>query len=285
YFNANIYVNALIALSLVSPGIIELLTSVQPLILFNIPVKKISYGNMLFPVLIATIISCFLEKGIDKFMPNLLKLFVTPALTLAVMVPLILLFFGPMGELIGEYLTYYFTVLYNFNSLLCAAIIAPAYLLLCIFGLHWFLVPIMLNNISQTGWDPVMGMCSIPAWVCMGVSLNMIWRSRSHLSKGKAVSAGVSAIFGIVEPTLFPILIALKKPLVMVTVINIILGAVLGMFDIAASGFLPPGPTATALFIGHGAFKLLVIGFCGSLAGFIGMWFLNYREIPSPEKH
>ncbi len=284
YFDANIYVNALIALSLVSPGMIGLLSSVQPLTLLEISVKNISYGNMLFPIFISTIISCLLEKGIDKFIPVLLKLFITPALTLAIMVPLILILFGPMGELIGKYLTYAFTALYNFNPVLCAAIIAPAYLILCIFGLHWFLVPIMLNNIAQTGWDPVMGMCSIPAWVCMGVSLNLIWRSRSQLSKGKAVSAAFSAIFGIVEPTLFPILIALKKPLVMVTAINIILGAVVGIFDIAASGFLPPGPSATALFIGHGAFTLLAIGFCGAATGFIGMCLLDYREIPSTEE-
>ena len=40
--------------------------------------------------------SCLFEKGVNKIMPELLRGFITPALTLAVFVPLTLLVFGPI---------------------------------------------------------------------------------------------------------------------------------------------------------------------------------------------
>jgi Phosphotransferase system IIC components, glucose/maltose/N-acetylglucosamine-specific len=281
YFNANIYVNALIAMSLVYPDIIALIGKEGGLTFLGLSVMNISYGNMLFPVLLAIIVSCFLEKGINKIMPELLKGFITPALILAIMVPAILLVFGPIGQIIGSGLTSGFTALYNFSPIICGTVIAPAYMLLCIFGLHWFIVPIMLNNIALTGWDPVMGMCSLPAWVCIGVSLAMMVRSKTAVSRSKSMSAAFSAVFGIIEPTLFPILVALKKPLVLATIINIAAGAVIGIFGSSACGFAPPGPSATTLFIGKGAVPLLIVGAVSMAAGYIGMTFLGYTEIPA----
>lgn len=280
YFNANVYLNALIAMSLVVPDMITLIGKKDGLTFLGLKVMNISYGNMLFPVLLAIILSCYLEKGIDKIMPELLRGFITPALVMAIMVPAILLVFGPIGQAIGNGLTVGFTALYHFSPILCGAVIAPAYMLLCIFGLHWFIVPIMLNNIALTGFDPVMGMCSLPAWICIGVSLAMMVRSKTADSKSKSISAAFSAVFGIIEPTLFPILIALKKPLVMATVINVFAGAAIGIFGSSASAFAPPGPSATTLFIGKGALPLLIVGAVSMAAGFIGMVFLGYSEIP-----
>lgn len=280
YFKCTPYVHALIAMTLVFPDTIALLGQEGGLTFLNMHIMNIDYANMLFPVLLATIVSCLLEKGINKILPELLQGFITPALTLAVMVPATLLVFGPIGEIIGNGLTVGFTALYDFSPIVCGLIIAPAYMLLCIFGLHWFLVPIMLNNIAMTGWDPVMGMCSIAAFVLCGISFAFAVRSKDTLSRSSSVSAAFPAIFGIMEPTIFGVLIPLRKPMVLAVVIEAAAGAVVGIMGCSACGFAPPGPSATTLFIGHGAGAQLVIGLAALAAGFAGMYMLGYSEFP-----
>ena len=281
YFKCTPYVHALIAMSLVYPDMIQLLGQKGGLTFLKMHVMNIDYANMLFPVLLCIIFSCLLEKGLNKILPELLQGFITPALTLAVMVPAALLIFGPIGEIIGNVLTAGFTSLYDFSPVLCGLIISPAYMLLCIFGLHWFLVPIMLNNIALTGWDPVMGMCSIPAFVLCGISLALAVRSKDQHSRSSAIGAAFPAVFGIMEPTIFGVLIPLKKPLILAVIIQAAAGAAVGIAGCQACGFAPPGPSATTLFISHGAITLLIIGLISWVAGFIGMYFLGYHEFPT----
>ena len=280
YFKCEPYVHALIAMSLVYPDMIALITKDGGLSFMGLSVMNIDYANMLFPVMLAVIFSCLFERWLNKLLPELLRGFVTPALTLAVFVPLTLLVFGPIGNAIGNGLTVGFTALYNFSPVLCGLLIAPAYMLLDIFGLHWFLVPIMLNNIAMTGWDPVMGMCSIPAFVLFGISLALAIRSEDSVSRSKSIGAAFPAAFGIIEPTVFGILIPYKKPLILAVAIEAVAGAAVGIFKCAACGFAPPGPSATALFIGHGALAQLIIGLIALVLGFVGMLFLNYRKFP-----
>ena len=280
YFKCEPYVHALIAMSLVYPDMIALITQDGGLSFLGLSVLNIDYANMLFPVLLAVLFSCLFEKGVNKIMPELLRGFITPALTLAVFVPLTLLVFGPIGEAIGNGLTVGFTALYNFSPILCGLIIAPAYMLLDIFGLHWFLVPIMLNNIALVGTDPVMGMCSIPAFVLCGISLALAVKSADSTSRSKSIGAAFPAVFGIIEPTVFGILIPYKKPLILAVIIEAIAGAAVGIFGCAAVGFAPPGPSATTLFIGHGALAQLIIGVIALALGFAGMTALGYKAFP-----
>lgn len=280
YFDCNVYVNALIALSLVSPDMMKLIHKDGGLTFLSLPVMSIDYGLLLFPILLAIIASCYLEKGLNSFMPELLQSFITPTLTLAIMVPIILLVFGPIGQIIGTSLTAGFTALYSFSAILCGIVLTPAYMLLCIFGLHWFLVPIMLNNIALTGWDPVMGMCSIPPWVCLGIAIALIVKSKTQASRSRSIGAAFPAVFGIMEPTLFGVLIPLKKPLIMAAIIEMIAGIFIGIAGSEACGFAPPGPSSTTLFITHGALPLLGIGVISMIVGFVGMMFLNYSEFP-----
>lgn len=284
YFKCASYVHALIALTLVFSDTIDLLGQEGGLTILKMNVMNIDYGNMLFPVLLAITVSCLLEIGLNKVLPELLQGFITPALTLAVMVPATLLIFGPIGEIIGNALTVGFTALYNISPIICGLIIAPAYMLTCIFGLHWFLVPIMLNNIAMTGWDPVMGMCSLPAFVLCGISLALAVRSKENTSRSKAIGAAFPAVFGIIEPTIFGVLIPYKKPLVLAVIVEAIAGAAVGIFGCAACGFAPPGPSATTLFIGHGAIAQLMIGLIALVFGFIGMVFLGYTEFPESKE-
>lgn len=284
YFKCTPYIHALIAMTLVYTEMIELLGQEGGLTILNLSVMNIDYGNMLFPVLLAIIFSCLLEIGLNKILPELLQGFITPALTLAVMVPATLLVFGPIGETIGNALTVGFTTLYDVSPIICGLIIAPAYMLTCIFGLHWFLVPIMLNNIAMTGWDPVMGMCSIPAFVLCGVSLALSVRSKDNTSRSKSIGAAFPAIFGIIEPTIFGVLIPYKKPLIMAVIVEAVAGAAVGIFGCAACGFAPPGPSATTLFIGHGAIAQLIIGVIALVLGFAGMFILGYDQFPESEK-
>lgn len=280
YFNCETFVHALIALVLIFPGMIALLGKEGGLSFLGFKVADVDYANMLFPVLIGVLLSCLLEKTLNRFMPELLKGFITPMLVLLIMIPVVLVIIGPIGGVIGTAISDAFVGLYEMNPIICGAIVAPSFMLLSLFGLHWFLAPVMINNIALIGLDPFLGMCAMTAWVCFGISTALFIRSSDVESKGKSLGAAFPAIFGICDPVVFGLLVPYKKPLLLAVILESIGGAFIGGFNVQASGFAPPGPSSTPLFIGHGALPLLIVGIIIAILGFIGMWMLGYTSFP-----
>jgi|GEM_PF-798221 Phosphotransferase system IIC components, glucose/maltose/N-acetylglucosamine-specific len=282
YYGTSEFINALVALSLVFPGMVAHINSEIPAEFMGFGVMAVSYGANLFPVLLASIASCYLEKALNKILPPLLQGFMTPLICLAVIIPLTLVVIGPFGALLSSSLSAGFTYLFELNPIICSAVISPAYLLLCIVGLHWALVPIMLNNIALTGRDPVMAACSVCAGVCFGISLALAIKSKTVDSRSRAIGAACPAIFGIMEPTLFGALIPLKMPLILATVIHIVAGGFIGAFGSSAVAFAPPGPTSLLLALGPGFWPLVIVCLLAAVAAFAGMMCMKYDTFPDP---
>lgn len=283
YFKCNTYINAIIALTLLYPDIISLLSKGASL--FGISIMNIDYSNKIFPFLFAIVTSCLLEKLLNKILPEIIQGFAVPVIVLIIIIPVTLLLFGPLGELIGSIVTSIFTFLYELSPILCGAVVAASYLPLFSLGLNWFLVPIMLNNIALTGWDPIMAMCSVPGWICMGISLALTIKCKSKYDKGKSLNAFFSSCFGIQSPVLFGILMPLKKPLILTTILSAIGGTIVGILGTKASAFTPPGALATLLFVGNpsglqSVFGALIVGVVCFAIGFVGMWIMGYDYFP-----
>ena len=69
-----------------------------------------------------------------------------------------------------------------------------------IFGLHWGLIPLMINNLAVLGHDSMMPMLLPAVMGQVGAALGIFLRTRDARQKvlaGSAVSAGV---FGVTEP-------------------------------------------------------------------------------------
>lgn len=69
-----------------------------------------------------------------------------------------------------------------------------------IFGLHWGLVPLMINNLAVLGHDSMLPMLLPAVMGQVGAALGIFLRTRDARQKMIAGSSVTAGIFGITEP-------------------------------------------------------------------------------------
>lgn len=71
------------------------------------------YTSLVVPIIIACAVGAMLEKWLPKVIPDVIKLFVVPFITLVVMVPLTYLVIGPIATILCNLLTAIFSFIYG----------------------------------------------------------------------------------------------------------------------------------------------------------------------------
>jgi PTS system beta-glucosides-specific IIC component len=98
------------------------------------------------------------------------------------------------------------------------------------FGLHWGLVPIMINNISVLGHD-IMQPLLVPAVVGqLGAALGVFLRTQDPKMKTLSGSAVSAAIFGITEPAVYGVNLPNRRPFIFGCTAGAIGGTIVGAF-------------------------------------------------------
>lgn len=152
-FGANMFVALTIAGALIYPSIIELKNSGADAEFFGIPVVLMNYTSTVIPIILAVFVMSYLEKFCMRFIHESVKNFITPLICLVVMVPLTLIVFGPLGVYTGNGIAAAILSIFDVSPILAGALIAALWQILVIFGIHWGIVPVILNNIAVHGKD------------------------------------------------------------------------------------------------------------------------------------
>ena len=171
-FGMNKFVGMAIGAALVYPNIVDL-TSLEPIgTIFagtafetNIYTKFLGipvllpgggYASSVIPVILSVFVGAKIEKLWKKIIPDVVKNFLVPMCTLVVIIPLTFLVVGPIASLAASAIGWVTSGAYSLSPIIAGLIVGGLWQVLVIFGLHWGLVPIMMNNISILGYDAVM---------------------------------------------------------------------------------------------------------------------------------
>ncbi|RVT22576.1 glucose PTS transporter subunit IIA, partial [Enterobacter hormaechei] len=84
--------------------------------------------------------------------------------------------------------------------------------LMIITGMHYVLVPIMINNITRLGFDPIKPLMFVANFGQAGAAFGVFLRSRNKKTRTLALSTSFSALMGVSEPAMYGINIRFKKP-------------------------------------------------------------------------
>lgn len=193
---------------------------------FGIPMIAMDYTGTVVPVIFVVYFASKCEKFFQKFIPDLVKFFFVPMLTLLVAIPAGLLVIGPLATFGSTIIAESVMGVRNFSPLLAGGIVGLFWQVLVIFGLHWGFIPVYINNIMTNGYDNVM----MPFFACTfatsAVVLGILIKTRNRHLKEMALPNFISGIFGVTEPAIYGILLPLKKPFV----ISCIAGGIGGAF-------------------------------------------------------
>lgn len=196
---------------------------------FGIPVIMMNYGSSVIPIIIAVYFSSKVHKWVSSFVPTIVKTFLVPLLTILIVVPLTFLVIGPIATWIGSLLGAVTLAIYNFNPIIAGALIGALWQVLVMFGLHWGIIPIGINNIATMGFDPIMALGMATPFATAGVVLGIMIKTKNKELKSLAVPSFISSLFGVSEPSIYGITLPRKKPFYVTLVAAGIGGLIMGI--------------------------------------------------------
>ncbi|MGG5329765.1 beta-glucoside-specific PTS transporter subunit IIABC [Enterococcus sp. AZ163] len=244
-FGLKPFIGMAIGASLVYPALAGLTQGVEPLYtlfagtiiespvyvtFLGIPVILMSYSSSVIPIVISTFFGAKLEKFVTKIMPSVLRSFLVPFLTVLIMVPLTFIVIGPIATWVGNILGAFVLAIYTFNPIIAGVAVGAVWQVLVMFGLHWGIIPIAINNIGVLGYDPVMVLGQSTAFATAGAVLAVIIKSRNNSVRAIGIPAFISSLFGVSEPSLYGITLPRKKPFIATLISASVGGLIMGIF-------------------------------------------------------
>lgn len=232
-FGGNPFITMVIGGALTYPTMISAFEASQvpgaPVAYFlGIPLTFINYSSSVIPIILASWASCWLERKSNALLPSAMKNFFTPLFCLMIVVPLTFLVIGPVATWLSQLLANGYQLIYSVAPWLAGAAMGALWQVCVIFGLHWGLVPLMVNNISVLGYDTMLPMLLPAVTGQVGAALGIFLRTRDPQQKvlaGSAISAG---IFGITEPAIYGLNLPLRRPFIFGCLAGAIGGAIVG---------------------------------------------------------
>ena len=205
----------------------------------GIPVILMTYSMSVIPIIISTFFAARLEKFFTKVLPDVVKTFLVPMLTILIIVPLTFIVIGPIATWAAQLLGEASLWMYDLSPIIAGIIIGAFWLVFVMFGLHWGLVPLAINNFATLGYDPILALMFTHSWALAGALLAVWIKTRNQKTKSLSAPAFISAIFGVTEPGMYGIALPLKKPFIFTLVVSGIGGAILGL--LGTTGYVMGG--------------------------------------------
>lgn len=261
-FQGNMFVAMTIAGALIYPSIVTLKAEGTPTDFFGIPVILMNYSSTVIPIILAVIVMSKLEKFFNKTLHDSVKNFVTPLFLLVIMVPLTLLVFGPFGVYVGNGIAAGLVAAFGFSPLLAGAVMGASWQLLVIFGIHWGLIPVFINNVAVYGQDGVKPAATASIFAQTGAAFGVMLKTKNKKLKTLAGSSTLTALFGITEPAIYGVTLPLKRPFIAGVIGGAVGGAIIGQAGTLAFASGAPGLLTLPIFYGPGGqgFPGLILG-------------------------
>ena len=207
---------------------------------FGIPLTFINYSSSVIPIIFAAWASCWLEKRINPRLPSAIRNFFTPLVCLVVIVPLTFLLIGPTATWASQQLANGYQYIHGVSPLVAGLFVGAFWQVCVIFGLHWGLVPMMINNLSVLGHDTLMPLVLPAVMGQAGATLGVLLRTKDLKLRGIAGSAFSASLFGITEPAVYGVTLPLRRPFIFGCIGGAIGAAVLGFYHSTTYSFGMP---------------------------------------------
>ena len=224
----------------------------------GIPVLAASYAGSVVPIILAVWIMSYVDRFAEWVSPTFLKFFMKPMLIFLIMGPLTLIVIGPLGVLLNDAVASGAEWINGKASWLIPFLMGGLQPFLVLTGTAWAMTPIATAQLSKYKQETVNGPGMLASNIAQaGATLAVAVKTKNKELKQLAGSAGLTALMGITEPSLFGVTLKLKKPLIASMIGGALGGLYAGLSGMVRYAFVSPGLAGLAAFIGKNPMNIV----------------------------
>ena len=217
HFKCNTYIAIACCCALVSPTWTDIASQIADgsvVSFIGIKLSETVYTSSVLPPLFLVWVLSYVEKFVEKVIPDVVKSLFTPLLCMVIMVPLTILAIGPASDTLATGIANGYNYLVELSPAIAGAIIGGLWQIVVIFGVHWGVTPMVLANFDMYGMDTFQAFQTIAVVAQTGAVLGVFIKAKNKQTKNIALSAGITGIFGITEPSIYGVNLKFKKPFI-----------------------------------------------------------------------
>lgn len=273
-FGGNPFLTMALASAMLYPNFAALSNAETPVTFLGIPVTMISYSSTVLPIIVAAFFQAKVEQLLNRSLPKTIRSIFTPLIVMAVLFPIIILVVGPVTDVVGRVLANVIKSALDAVPALGGFAMAALWPIMIIFGVHWGMVPIVMNNHAVLGYDYILPLTVGTNFGIAAAVFAISLKSKRTETKEMAGTAAVSAfVGGVTEPAIYGILMKCKKVFAAVCLANGIGGAICGIMHVTRDVMITVNgltlPAIAAVYGPWGIVAIVISMIAGFAAGFL----------------
>lgn len=242
HFGANMYIAVTLAALMVYPELTAAIGGETGFTIYGIHAPNAAYDSQIIPILLVVWAQSYIEKGLNKVIPDAMKIIGVGFFTVLIMFPLEFLVLGPLGNSIGSALVSVVLGLYQAAGPAETTIVCALISFLTAFGIgrpiFFACMSVLLSNGVEYAYMPIAMVLN--NFLIMGISLGYFIKEKSTAKKQLGMTCFISTLVGgVSEPALFGIVLPNKKTFLPIILSGALSGLYLGITHVGYYQFGP----------------------------------------------
>lgn len=190
---------------------------------------NVSYTSSVLPIILTNMLASVVYKWLMKVIPDVVKTFVVPMITLTIAAPLGFMAIGPVANTLSQWIADGIMSVYSFSPVLAGLVSGAFWQVLVIFGIHMGLVAVGFVQLAAGTPTPIFALMGGASFAQTAVVFAIWLKTKDKSLKGLALPAWISGIFGVTEAAIYGVTLPRIKYFVISCITSALSGAYIGL--------------------------------------------------------
>ena len=166
---------------------------------------NVSYTSTVLPVILTVAVAAPMERLLNKYIPDVVKSFLTPMIVILLSTILGYMIIGPVANTVAGWLSDGVLSLYSISPVLAGIVFGGLWQVFVVFGVHITFIVLAIMNLAVGHPDPILSLQAFVAFSQTAVVLAIFLKTKQKKLKSICFPAIISGVFGVTEPAIYGI--------------------------------------------------------------------------------
>nr|WP_318038914.1 beta-glucoside-specific PTS transporter subunit IIABC [uncultured Faecalibacillus sp.] len=166
---------------------------------------NVSYTSTVLPVILTVAVAAPMERLLNKYIPDVVKSFLTPMIAILLSTILGYMIIGPVANTVAGWLSDGVLSLYSISPVLAGIVFGGLWQVFVVFGVHITFIVLAIMNLAAGHPDPILSLQAFVAFSQTAVVLAIFLKTKQKKLKSICFPAIISGVFGVTEPAIYGI--------------------------------------------------------------------------------